>query len=126
MQLEFSVEFSAFLGTGSANLPPPRQIQSVNSSVTIPDGHAVIVGGLNHYEKSNSAKGFPFIENIPIVKYVAGLHGWNKKNTSFFVFIRPVILRDDKFKGLKFLSERDACRAKVPGQYPVSRAQLLR
>jgi type II secretory pathway component GspD/PulD (secretin) len=40
--------------------------------------------------------------------------------TTLFVFIRPVILRDDKFADLKFLSEEDARQAGVPSDLPVS------
>ena len=41
-------------------------------------------------------------------------------NTTLFVFIRPVILRDDKFEDLKFLSARALKEVGVAGDYPES------
>jgi hypothetical protein len=37
-----------------------------------------------------------------------------------------VILRDDKFKDLKFLSERDKESACVPGEFPESQPLLMK
>ena len=43
-----------------------------------------------------------------------------ESETTLFVFIRPVILRDDEFEGLKYLSERQLSLAGLPGDYPTS------
>jgi hypothetical protein len=46
--------------------------------------------------------------------------------TTLFVFIRPVILRDDKFADLKFLSETDVKAAELPGDFPASEPLTIR
>jgi len=43
-----------------------------------------------------------------------------------FVFIRPVILQDDKFRDLQYISEQDARKACVSRDYPVSRPTWMR
>jgi hypothetical protein len=43
-----------------------------------------------------------------------------KQDVTLFVFIRPVILRDDRFGDLKFLSEKALNDVGVSGQYPKS------
>ena len=126
LQLEFSIEFSSFSSGGDDKLPPPRHIDKVLSTVTIPDGHTVIVGGLNRNSNSASVTGVPVLENIPIVKYFFSNRSRNAQDAALFVFIRPTILRDDKFKDLKFISEGDAKDAKTTGQYPVSEPILMR
>jgi general secretion pathway protein D len=47
-------------------------------------------------------------------------------NVTLFVFIRPVILRDDKFEDLKFLSEREVRAAGVPADLPQSEPLTIR
>ena len=42
-------------------------------------------------------------------------------DTTLFVFIKPVILRDDKFQDLRYLSDREVKRAEIPENYPQSR-----
>jgi type II secretory pathway component GspD/PulD (secretin) len=121
LHLEFDVEFSTFTGTGTASLPPPRQIDRVGSTVTIPDGQTVIVGGLKRVGESNSFTGVPWAELIPIVRELTSLTDDDVETTSFFLFIRPKILRDTRFGDLRFLSERETSRAGISGEYPASR-----
>jgi general secretion pathway protein D len=125
LQLEFAIEFSSFGSGGNANLPPPRHIDKVQSTVTIPDGHTVIVGGLNRDSHSESHMGLPILGNIPGLGLLFSNRSRDSEIGSVFVFIRPTILRDDKFKDLKFLSEHDAKDAKTPGQFPASEPLLM-
>ncbi len=120
LQLDYALTLNAFTGSGGDGVPPPRQTDEVSSQVTIPDGHTIIVGGLNRRNSSLDTKGIPFIEDIPILKYVAGNQTRAQACSSLFFFIRPIILRDDKFKDLKFLSEQDGRQARVPSQFPTS------
>ena len=46
LQLAYSIELSSFTGTASSGLPPPSQKNTVDSTVTIPDGYTIVVGGL--------------------------------------------------------------------------------
>ncbi len=91
MQLEFEIEFSTFTGTGTDTLPPARQIEKISSVVTVPDGQTVIVGGLKRTADNQTYAGVPWFEKIPIVRDLLGRTGETKDQTSFFVFLRPLI-----------------------------------
>jgi type II secretory pathway component GspD/PulD (secretin) len=123
--LEFSVEFSTFSGDGTQTLPPPRQIDRVGSTVTVPDGQTVIVGGLKRDGETYSVQGIPYLEKIPLIRDLSTIKSNGLTSTSFFLFIRPIILRDDKFKDLKHLSARNARIAEIGGDYPASRPILV-
>ena len=125
LQLEFDVEFSTFVGTGGANLPPPRQIDRVGSVVTIPDGKTVVVGGLKRTSEGDSFTGVPWLEKIPVIRELTSLRSEEHSTTSFFLFIRPRILRDSKFRDLQFLSDLEIHDAPAQGDYPVSRPLLV-
>jgi general secretion pathway protein D len=124
LQLEYSVSLSSFTGDpitqGGTLLPPPRKSDAIESQVTIPDGSTIIVGGLNTSNAIETIDRIPLLGRIPIVEYFFSSRSTSDATGTLFVFIRPVILRDDKFADLKFLSERDTRAAELPGDYPDS------
>ncbi len=125
LQLEYVISLNNFTGSGGAGVPPPRQTDEVTSTVTIPDGYTVIVGGLNRTNKAQDDEGLPFIDRVPVVKNIIGSHSRGDSQTTLFVFLKPTILRDDKFQDLKFLSDRDLHDSCSVGNYPHSDALLV-
>ncbi len=105
LNLDYVVTLNSFTGTGTAGVPPPRQTNEIRSRVTVPDGYTVIVGGLTSKNDAYEIDSIPFLELIPVIKDLASLQtdGWSQ--TSLFVFLKPLILREDKFKDLRFLSD---------------------
>lgn len=126
LQLEFDVEFSTFNGTSTGGLPPPRQVDRVSSTVTIPDGQTVIVGGLKRNGQIDTFAGVPWIEKIPVLRELTSRSTETVTTTSFFLFIRPLILRDSRFGDLRFVSNKAKHRAGIPGEYPMSGPVLMR
>ncbi|MEM9827237.1 MAG: secretin N-terminal domain-containing protein, partial [Planctomycetota bacterium] len=125
LQLEFEVEFSTFGEGGTANLPPPRQIDRVGSVVTIPNGKTVVVGGLKRISQSEGFTGVPLLERIPLLRDLTSLQTNNDRTTSFFLFIRPRILRDSRFRDLEYLAGREVDQAQIRGDFPDSRPILI-
>ena len=68
----------------------------------------------------------PGLNQVPIVRDILGSKTKTAREATLFVFMRPVILRDDKFEDLKYLSERKTREAGVPGNYPRSRPVAMR
>ncbi len=126
LRLEFDIIVNDFTGEPTETTPPPRQTNQVTSEVTIPDGHTVIVGGLRRHRMSQQERGMPLVSEIPIVKHLFGTTGKTWQTESLYVFIRPVILRDDKFRDLRYYSNRAQSRAHVARDYPASLPVLLR
>ena len=126
LRLDFSLEVSSFTGGGDGTLPPPRQVSSIQSVVTIPDGHTVIVGGLTTQSASDSISGIPLLERIPIIRELSSSRSNADINTALFVFIRPIILRDDKFKDLKYISKQSVSSAGIKPDVPQSYPVLMR
>lgn len=126
LTLDYSIQLSAFTGDAIDGLPPPRQRNEVNSQVTIPDGHTIVVGGLKRTDFNETITRVPFLGDIPLVEYLFSSRTRNQAESTLFVFIRPVILRDDRFRDLKFLSERDLFTAEMPSNYPKSEPMLVR
>jgi type II secretory pathway component GspD/PulD (secretin) len=68
----------------------------------------------------------PFLGDIPVLEYLFSNRTTTDQNTTLFVFIRPVILRDDKFEDLKFLSAEDVRQAGIPADFPTSEPLMMR
>lgn len=120
LQVEYSVTMNNFTGTGTAGVPPPRQTDQTQSEVTIPDGHTIIVGGLNQMNRTESVDGIPILEDIPLIRDLTSRRSRQSRDLSLFIFLRPVILRDDKFRDLRYLSERDVAAAHLEPDSPSS------
>ncbi|MBN8603424.1 MAG: hypothetical protein J0M26_20480 [Planctomycetes bacterium] len=126
LQLDYSVTLNSFTGSGSEGVPPPRQTNEVRSRVSVPDGYTVIVGGLTNKNDSQQYRGLPWLELVPVVRELTGATSNSWKQTSLFVFLRPVILRDDKFKDLKYVSDYDMSAAGLETEFPDSEPELIR
>jgi general secretion pathway protein D len=126
LQLEYRLTLNEFQPGGGGDVPPPRQTDEIESEVTIPDGYTIIVGGLNRTGHAVTTDSIPFLERIPILKHAVTNRTNQFTSSAVFIFLKPIILRDDKFRDLKYFSERDVFRAYIPGDYPVSQPLLIR
>ena len=126
LALHYDVTLSSFTGTSSNGLPPPTKQNELASDVTIPDGDTIVVGGLNTSNRTFTRDAIPILGEIPILQYLFSNRTVATDNATLFVFIRPIILRDDEFRDLKFLSERDVGRASLPGDFPASEPLAIR
>jgi len=118
--LDYNINVSSFSGTGGDGVPPPRTTDQVSSKVTIPDGSTIIVGGLTRENMSKNIDRVPFLGSIPVLEYLFSNRSINEDRSTLFVFINATILRDDKFKDLKFLSGDRAAEARLAQEYPAS------
>lgn len=89
LQLKYSITLNSFEGEGSKGVPPPRQTNSLNSEVTIPDGHAIIVGGLTREDVAETEKKIPFLGDIPYLGNLFKLQENTKKKKHFIRIYSP-------------------------------------
>ncbi len=125
VNLDYTVTLNSFTGPGSTGVPPPRQTNEISSRVTVPDGYTIIVGGLTQKNVSSTLNGIPYLERIPVIRALTSLAANNTRDSSLFVFLRPVILEEDKFRDLKHLSKRSANAAGDGHSYPASSPLLM-
>ena len=78
------------------------------------------MGGLNRKNYAYTVDAIPLLGDIPVLKYLFSSRSEKKSTSTLFVFIRRVVLRDDKFADLKFFSRRDVHSAGIAGDFPKS------
>ena len=126
LRLIYSLTLNSFTGQAGAGIPPPRQTNSIDSEVVVPDGYMVIVGGLKRHDTSETVTKLPLLGDIPVLGHLFRNTVLTDIETSLFVFMRPVILRDDSFGDLKYLSDWDLKKAEMPAEMPGSDPMLMR
>ncbi len=124
--LDYSISVSSFGEQGSGNLPPSRQVTSVQSLATVPDGHTVVVGGLETSTDSNSVDQLPIIGDIPILGEAFKERSRNQTRSRFFVMIRASIIRGQSFETLRYLSEDSIRQAGIDDTWPKSTPQVIK
>jgi len=117
LRLEYAVDLSSF-GTrtaeqSAANLPPPRNTNTLTGTVRIPSGHMVVLGGLVNTRDDETLDQLPLIGDIPIIGELFKNRTSSQIHETLYIFIEPVILRDPRFRDLLYLSANDIRNAKI-------------
>ncbi|MBL9140309.1 MAG: hypothetical protein JNK53_00460, partial [Phycisphaerae bacterium] len=126
--LDYSVAISSFIGVSTnPSLPPPRQQNTLQSVVAIPDGFTVAVGGLQIDRDLESVSQIPFVGDIPLLGEAFKSRTRTVSTTRFFVFLRASILRQQGFEDLKYLSGVELTASGVGDRdFPSVEPQVIR
>ena len=73
---------------------PLTELSSVATTVTVPDGGSLIVGGLSRVTEQHGTASLPFIHAIPAVKYL--FRDWqdNERRVSLIIMVNAEIIPD--------------------------------
>jgi general secretion pathway protein D len=132
LALTYSIKLSSFVGTSTtAGLPPPKQENSVDSSATIPDGHTVVVGGMELITESEAIAQVPILGSIPIIGELFKTRDRGSGRTRFYVFIRANVLRSGMLEDLKYISAMDIAKVqglggRIDDGFPEVKARVIR
>jgi general secretion pathway protein D len=97
--LNINLEVSGFLGEpktiGSTQIPADKFRRNIITSVSLPNRHTVVIGGLIGGTTRSEVDQVPFLGEIPILGNL--FKGTNKRElqTNLFLFVTPTILRSD-------------------------------
>jgi len=92
----------------------------------VPDGYTVIVGGLTTEQESQTTAKIPLLGDIPFAGVLFRSTTRTKNRSTVYAFIKPLVLRDDRFEDLKYISTADLARADIqPDDVPVAEPQWM-
>lgn len=126
IRLEYEAELSSFTGQATADLPPPRQTNTIKAdSVTLPTDFTVVLGGLNLDSKSRTVVKVPLLGDIPIVGALFRDDNKNSRKTTLYVFLTPRILKDPNFEDLKLLTRGPQYRSELDPDIPQMKPSMM-
>ncbi len=126
VEINYNLTVSSFTGAGSGTTPPPRSSDTISSTIRVPDGHTVVVGGLLTETLGEAASQVPLLGDIPGIGWLFGSRTRSQSKVRLYAFIRPTILRDDGFEDLRYISQDDLKAAGVDDGFPPDRFQYMR
>lgn len=97
VKLTVSQEASS-IDQASQNNPngPSTSKRSIESTVLVDDGSIVMLGGLMQDSFSSSVDKVPLLGDVPVVGNLFKSENRARNKTNLMVFLRPVVLRDNK------------------------------
>lgn len=105
LSLQYRIELSNFLGSGSNGIPAPRQERTVEGQVTIPSDATIVVGGIKVDNVSDTIVKVPLLGDIPLVGHAFRDTRKQNNSSTLYVFITPRIMTDPNFYDLKLFSQ---------------------
>ena len=103
---------------GAVNTANIYAIRRMDTSVTIPSGNTLVMGGLINDTKSKSYSKVPLLGDIPGLGKVFGKESKSRNKNNLIIFITPTIVEDGDFQttgsGRDFMQTRLAERPEVP------------
>jgi general secretion pathway protein D len=119
LKLQYQIVLSAFRGRSTdASLPPARDTNSISSEAAVPDGDTLIVGGLTYKSKRESKDRVPLLGDIPLLGYLFSRTLTTEEDIRLYVFVTPRILRDEQFRDLRSISQRQRLESKESSSVP--------
>ncbi len=103
--LEIIANLSAFEGSGSGGIPPPRNKASIdNKAVTVPSDMTVVIGGITLATRTDTVRKLPLLGDIPLLGYLFRDQTKSSRKTVLYIFITPRIIQDPGFEDLRLLT----------------------
>ena len=86
-------------------IPPARSTSQITSEATVPNGHTIIVGGLQSSNLSESVDKVPLLGDIPILGLAFRNTISRKQYITTYLFITTTIMKSEDFADLKQISD---------------------
>ena len=99
VDLEISQELSEVAETSagaSASKSPTILNRKIETSVTLRDGGAVLLGGLISQKRTLGESGVPFFGQLPLIGNLFKSQADNGKKTELVMMVMPYVIRDNK------------------------------
>ena len=111
LRLDISLVVSSFLGSVSGPIPPPRITREITTTVNVPDGDTMVIGGIIVDNKTDTSNRVPWLADIPVLGWLFKKDARTKERTSLYFFVTPHILHDEEFADLSAISYRKKLEA---------------
>ncbi len=125
IRLEYYVELSNFVGTGSDNLPPATNRRTVEGSATVPSNATIVIGGITLEDVRDTVLKVPFVGDIPIVGELFKRTNKVNNRSKLYVFLTPRVMTDPNFNDLKLLSMGPQSEIDIDDDLPELEAAII-
>ena len=111
LRLDIELLVSTFAGAFQGSIPPPRITRELITTVNVPDGDTMVVGGIVTDNATHTRRGVPFLADLPLIGVAFRRDTDSTTRTTLYFFVTPHILHDDNFADLAEISYRKKLEA---------------
>jgi general secretion pathway protein D len=106
LRLDISLTVSNFVGSfqTASTIPPPRVTREMVTTVNVPDGDTMVIGGVISDSEQRTRDGLPWLKDIPLLGALFRHDSDTDSRTTLYFFVTPHILRDPDFADLAEIS----------------------
>lgn len=113
LRLDIELEVSNFSSDPNPgdNLPPPKTVRTLLTSVNVPNGDTMVIGGIKIDNKRHSRSGVPWLADVPLLGYLFRRDTDTANETTLYYFVTPHILKERNFADLSEISYKTKLEA---------------
>jgi len=111
LRLGISLEVSTFIGAIGGPVPPARVTRTIETTVNVPDGDTMVIGGIIVDNTNVTETQVPFLGDLPIIGRLFENKASTVDRTALYFFVTPHILQDVAFADLAEISYRKKLEA---------------
>jgi general secretion pathway protein D len=108
--LKIEIEVSSLAPSSAGAVDLITNKRTVKTTVLIPDGGTLVIGGLIEDTATNSEQRVPWLSRIPLIGELFKVRDTSKGKTNLMVFMQPHILHDDREAALETDSKYEYVR----------------
>ena len=129
--LKVEIEVSSLAASSAGAVDLITNKRTVKTTVLIPDGGTLVIGGLIEDKATNSEQRVPFLGRIPLIGELFRARDTSKGKTNLMVFLQPHILHDDHQAAeetdtkYRYLQEQQRINGHDPAVLPLAPFQKL-
>ena len=79
---------------------PPKRVRKILTSITVPDGHTVAIGGFTFDSESETIEKIPLLGDLPLLGILFQTRVISHRKRNIYLFVTPHILREASFQDL--------------------------
>jgi type II secretory pathway component GspD/PulD (secretin) len=93
MTTETTVTAAVPSGTATAVITLPRvQVTHLMTSVSVPDGGTLLIGGIKMFEEHDVEAGVPVLSKVPVLKRLFSNRAQVRGNSNLIILVKPTII----------------------------------
>jgi general secretion pathway protein D len=109
---------SVISSTSSSSSGPTTDKSAIETSVVVDDGQIMVLGGLLKDEYQDGDDGVPGLSSIPVLGNLFKSQNRKRVKSNLMVFLRPVVMRDQKSLDQLTVDRYEAIRANQQSAQP--------
>lgn len=100
LRMGIFLEVSNFIGAVSGAIPPTRITRTLETTVNVPDGDTMVIGGIIVDNRTETETQIPFLGDLPVIGRLFERKASTLDRTALYFFVTPHIMSDESFGDL--------------------------